>query len=375
MPREWDSLEFTVMSYRSHTGSTTTSGYTNGADDYAQSWMMLDIAALQHLYGADYGAQAGNTRYSWNPLSGETSINGIGQGAPSANRVFLTIWDGGGIDTYDFSAYTAAVSVDLAPGGWSVSATNQLARLDTRLGQEVLARGNVFNALLYDDNPASLIENAVGGAGNDTLSGNSATNHLQGGAGADLLLGLGGDDILDGGAGADTMIGGTGHDLYHVNHPGDVVVERLGEGTDTIHGATATVTLPDAVEALVLGAGAVTGIGNMLGNLIFGNALANRLEGRGGGNILEGRGGNDTLVGGAGADIFTLRPGDGMDRIEQFTSGADQLALLGFGRSANAILALAAQEAEGLRIDLGGGDGVLLAGLTRMQFSAADIIA
>ncbi len=374
MPREWDSLEFSVMSYRSHTGSTTTSGYTNGANDYAQSWMMLDIAALQHLYGADYGAHAGNTRYSWNPLTGETLINGAGQGAPGANRVFLTIWDGGGIDTYDLSAYSTGVSVDLAPGGSTVTATSQLARLDTRVGQEVLARGNVFNALLFDDNPASLIENAIGGAGNDTLSGNSATNHLQGGGGADLLLGLGGDDILDGGPGADTMIGGTGHDLYQLNHPGDVVVERPGEGTDTIHGAMATVTLPDSVEALVLGTGAVTGIGNMLGNLIFGNAAANRLEGRGGGNILEGRGGNDTLVGGTGADIFALRPGDGTDRIEQFTSGKDQLALLGFGRSAGAILALSVQETEGLRIDLGGGDGVLLAGLTRGQLTTADII-
>ncbi len=377
MPREWDSLEFTVMSYRSHTGSTTTSGYTNGVHDYAQGWMMLDIAALQHLYGADYGAQSGNTRYSWNPLTGETLINGVGQGAPGANRVFLTIWDGGGIDTYDFSAYAGGVVVDLSPGGWSVTAADQLARLDTRVGQEVAARGNVFNALLFEGNTASLIEHAVGGVGADTLAGNEATNHLQGGGGRDLLEGRAGDDILDGGAGADTLIGGTGHDRFLVDNSGDVVVEVLGpgQGTDTILGAIATVTLPDAVEALVLGTGAVTGIGNAMGNLIFGNAAANRLEGHGGADVLEGRRGNDTLAGGAGADTFVLRPGDGFDLIEDFTSGTDQLALLGFGRSGTAMLALATEFGGGLRIDLGNGDGVMLAGLTRLQFTAADIIA
>lgn len=375
MPRDWDTLEFTVMSYRSHTGSTTTSGYTNGTHDYAQGWMMLDIAALQHLYGADYTAQAGNTRYSWNPATGETLIDGAGQGAPGANRVFLTVWDGGGIDTYDFSAYAGGVAVDLAPGGWSVTATDQLARLDTRVGQEVLARGNVFNALLFQDNAASLIENAVGGAGADTLSGNEVMNHLLGGAGRDLLDGRAGDDVLDGGTGADTLTGGTGHDRYVVDSSGDVVREVVGQGTDTLVGALASVTLPEAVEALVLGAGAVTGIGNALANLMNGNALANRLEGREGADLLEGRGGNDTLLGGAGADLFVLRHGDDFDRVEDFTSGTDLLALTGFGRSASAMLALAVQVSEGLRIDLGEGDGVLLAGLARGQLTAADIVA
>lgn len=374
MPLEWDTLEFTVMSYRSYVGASTSTGYTNGTHDYAQGWMMLDIAALQHLYGADYTARAGNTRYSWNPATGETLIDGVGQGAPGANRVFLTIWDGGGIDTYDLSAYAGGVAVDLAPGAWSVIATDQLARLDSRVGQEVLARGNVFNALLFEGNAAALVENAVGGAGADTLAGNDATNHLQGGGGADLLLGRGGDDVLDGGAGADTMVGGTGHDRYVVDHIGDVVQELPGQGTDTILGAVANITLPDAVEALLLGAGALNGIGNALGNLIFGNASANRLEGRDGADMLEGRHGNDTLLGGAGADIFVLRLGDGLDRIEDFTSGTDLLALLGFGRTSTAILALATEQVDGLLIDFGHGDGVLLAGLTRMQLTAADIV-
>ncbi len=38
--------------------------------------------------------------------TGEMFINGVGQGAAIANYVLLTVWDGGGIDAYDFTNYT-----------------------------------------------------------------------------------------------------------------------------------------------------------------------------------------------------------------------------------------------------------------------------
>ncbi|NKC29846.1 M10 family metallopeptidase [Falsiroseomonas selenitidurans] len=375
MPREWDTLEYTVMSYRSHPGLSSTGGYTNGAWDYPQGWMMLDIAALQHLYGADYTTRPGNTVYAWDPATGEMRIDGAGQGAPGANRVFLTIWDGGGVDTYDLSAYAGGVAVDLAPGGWSVTAAGQLALLDNRSGLEVRARGNVFNALLDQENPAALIEGAIGGVGADTLRGNDGANHLQGGAGRDLLEGRAGDDVLEGGSGADTLAGGTGHDRYRTDDPGDVVLELFAAGVDTVVGAATTTILAEAAEALVLAPGAATGIGNALANWLTGNAAANRLEGLAGNDVLEGRAGQDTLLGGAGADLFVLRRGEGMDRILDFAPGQDRLLLTGFGRDAAALLAAAEQEAGGLAFDLGGGDGVVLAGLTRAQLTAADLVA
>jgi serralysin len=381
MPLEYDMLEFTVMSYRSREGLAVNSGYTNGGFDYPQGWMMLDIAALQQLYGADYTLHAGNTRYFWNPATGETVIDGVGQGAPgdglggAANRVFLTIWDGGGIDTYDLSAYGGGVAVDLTPGGWSVLSAAQLAVLDTREGLVTQARGNVFNALLHGPRLDSLIENAVGGSGADTLVGNQAINQLSGGAGRDLLEGRGGDDVLDGGAGADTLRGGSGDDRYLLDAAGDLVQEAPGEGTDTLVGSfAASFTLPDAVEVLVLGLGATGGMGNGLANLLTGNAAANRLEGRGGDDVLEGRGGADTLLGGEGGDVFVLRRGDGFDRIEDFSPGIDTLALTGFGRSAAQVVAAGLGTAAGLRIDLGDGDGVLLAGLAPGQLAAADLV-
>jgi serralysin len=190
LPVEMDSLEFTVMSYRSYIGASTTSGYTNSSGSYPQSLMMLDIAALQKLYGADYSTNSGDTVYGWSATTGQMLVNGVSQGATAGNKVFLTVWDGGGTDTYDFSNYAGGVKVDLGPGGWSTTSATQLASL----GSGQVARGNIANALLFDGNAASLIENAIGGAGSDTLVGNQADNVLTGGAGADLLDGDAGND-------------------------------------------------------------------------------------------------------------------------------------------------------------------------------------
>ena len=39
-----------------------------------------------------------------------------------------------------------------------------------------LALGNVYNAFQYNNDPRSLIENATGGGGNDTIGGNDVAN-------------------------------------------------------------------------------------------------------------------------------------------------------------------------------------------------------
>ena len=77
--------------------------------------MMFDIAALQEMYGANYTTNGGDTVYKWSATTGEMSINGVGQGAPAGNKIFMTIWDGGGNDTYDFSNYATNLTVNLSP--------------------------------------------------------------------------------------------------------------------------------------------------------------------------------------------------------------------------------------------------------------------
>ena len=192
MPADHDSLEYSVMSYHSYLGSGL-SGYTNGSTSYPQTLMMYDIAALQVLYGANYATNAGDTVYSWSPTTGQELINGFAQTTPAGNKIFMTTWDGGGNDTYDFSKYTTNLSVNLQPGGWTTVSSTQLAAL----GGGHHAAGNIANSLLYDNNPASLIENAIGGSGNDTITGNVANNHLTGGGGNDILNGVSGTNTAD----------------------------------------------------------------------------------------------------------------------------------------------------------------------------------
>jgi hypothetical protein len=191
------------MSYRSYTDGPT-NALTDEQYGYPTTFMMNDIQALQTLYGADYTSNSGNTVYSWSPTTGQEFINGVGQAMPGANRVFMTVWDGGGVDTYDMSNYTTNVSINLNPGAYSITSKAQLAYL----GGGHYADGTVFNAYLFNNDPRSYIENANGGSGNDTIIGNAADNVLNGGSGNDTLEGGGGHDTLIGGAGSDTFIFG-----------------------------------------------------------------------------------------------------------------------------------------------------------------------
>ena len=190
-----DSLEYTAMTYRSYVGDPLIGGYSNEFGGYPQTLMMLDIAALQQMYGANFATNSGNSIYSWSPSTGQMSVNGVGQWVPAANRVLLTIWDGGGTDTYDLSNYGNGVTIDLRPGEWSRTSSVQIANL----GDGEFARGNIANALQFNDDARSLIENAIGGAGGDILIANEARNVLTGNGGADTFRWYEGGDA---GAGA-----------------------------------------------------------------------------------------------------------------------------------------------------------------------------
>jgi len=169
------------------------------------------------------------------------------------------------------------------------------------------------------------VENLIGSPFADNLTGNSANN---------ILEGKGGNDTLMGWSGADTMIGGPGNDSYFVENPKDVVLEKLGEGTDTVS-SRLSYTVPENVENLVLtGTAVVSGTGNNLDNVITGNNAANQLNGQAGNDTLIGGGGDDTLTGWSGADIMI--GGLGNDRYfventgdvvtENFNQGTDTVS-------------------------------------------------
>ena len=149
------------------------------------------------------------------------------------------------------------------------------------------------------------------GAGLDTLKGfenlrGSAFNDkLTGDGAANRLEGGAGNDTLTGGGGVDTLVGGDGNDTY-VWDGADSIVEAAttAGGIDTVQSALAQ-TLGTGVEKLTLtGAAAVNGTGNSLDNTLTGNGAANVLSGLGGNDILIGGAGVDRLDGGLGADTF-----------------------------------------------------------------------
>lgn len=244
VPAAHDDSEYSIMSYRSYQGGPLT-GYTNEAYGYPQTYMANDILALQTMYGANYNTHSENTVYSWSATTGQEFINGVAQPAPgggaggSANRVFMTVWDGNGVDTYDLSNYSTAVSINLNPGASSITSTAQLANL----GTSHYAAGNVYNAYLYNNDPRSYIDNAIGGAGNDTLIGNAIANNLNGGNGNDTLTGGGGNDTIIGGAGTDVAVYSGNKANYLITYNSTtqtftVADQRSGtpDGTDTVSG-------------------------------------------------------------------------------------------------------------------------------------------
>ncbi|WP_232253700.1 hypothetical protein [Pseudomonas glycinae] len=238
-----DDVRFTVMSYNNNYSYQPTTP------------MLLDILAIQALYGANTQWQAGDTVYSWKQY----------------DKIFETIWDSGGNDTIDASNQMSSVSLDLNEGAFSSIGVGFFYNTN-----------NFFNsglAIAY----GSKIENAIGSTFNDQIRGNAL------------------DNVLDGREGADYMVGGAGNDTYYVDNRGDVVVET-GTSPTEIDSVFSTVTYdlfgsPNVENLTLLTNANLNAYGNASNNVIAGNA---------GNNILDGREGTDLLIGGAGNDTYIV---------------------------------------------------------------------
>ncbi len=175
------------------------------------------------------------------------------------------------------------------------------------------------------------------GGGDDIVYAGAGDDKVLGGAGDDVLNGMAGNDTLDGGSGSDRMLGGLGDDSYVVDDAKDVVIEKAGEGKDTIR-TKVSYELKDTMSVEVLwttntsGTASIDLTGNDRDNQISGNAGVNVLSGRGGADLIRGNAGDDVIAGGSGND--DLRGEAGNDRLDGGTgddrlvggSGLDHLA-------------------------------------------------
>jgi Ca2+-binding RTX toxin-like protein len=121
-----------------------------------------------------------------------------------------------------------------------------------------------------------------------------------------ILIGNADNNLLSGGAGADSLRGGLGNDTYVVDNVGDLITERLAEGTDQVN-ASVSHTIAANVENLTLtGTSAINATGNALDNILTGNSAA---------NILTGGAGNDVYFVGTGDTTIELA-GGGIDNVQ-----------------------------------------------------------
>ena len=190
----------------------------------------------------------------------------------------------GGTDTLDYSARTAAVSVNLLNGTATFT-------------------GGVSN-----------IEDVAGGSGNDTLIGSVLANDLQGNGGNDILVGNGGNDTIDGDTGRDVVIGGTGSDT----------LEGSGEDDILIDGTTSFDANVPALQAILSEWASAKSYANRVINLQTGGGLNGAI-------ILKATGAGQTVFDDAIADTLT---GDlGLDWF--FTAAPDPFPLLDPGEQVN----------------------------------------
>ena len=188
---------FSTMTYND--GWQTDPDGKNKANDYGWQGTMMgfDVAVLQQKYGANTTFASGDDSYAL-------------AGSNQSGSFFACIWDTGGTDEIAFGGNrNATIDLRAAHLGYAEGAGGYVSYAKGIFGGFTIANGVV-------------IENATGGGGNDTLTGNLSGNDLQGNGGRDVIFGLEGNDHLAGGIGKDVISGGDGADILQGGAGADV---------------------------------------------------------------------------------------------------------------------------------------------------------
>lgn len=219
-----DNRLFTVMSYVNPTNNLFVQIELDGLSNYywrsyqvyPETPMVIDILAIQNIYGVNEAFNLGDDIYSFDP-----------------NLPFYkTIWDSGGLDTISIQDFTQNCLIDLHDGAYS----------------NLLIKSDIPSNIIWDIPPptptydglnnlgiayGTFIENILGGSGDDILIGNELDNNITGGLGFDTISGGSGRDKLVNDGDVDILIGGLGADLYLINHERTKVIEVIEDKLST----------------------------------------------------------------------------------------------------------------------------------------------
>ena len=209
-----DTLQYSIMSY--FDASLTGANHSNG---YSRTPLLLDIVAIQQLYGQNQTGSSGNDVYGFNSTRGGSySLT-----TTSRNPIFA-IWDSGGIDTLDVSGFAQPQKISLIDG--SFSDIGGLAK-------------NISVALGVQ------IENAIGGSGDDYIIGNGLNNRLEGGNGRDIINAGGGTNNVNGGSAEDTLVLPFAYGYFYQ-------VRSASSGPDSSRSASVTATYQTQAQGVIL---------------------------------------------------------------------------------------------------------------------------
>lgn len=294
----WDSAKYTA------TYPITDTNWGTGTVKPATP-MPLDIQAVQRLYGPPTNSPLkGGQVFGFNSNI-EGSLKAIYDFAQN-NTPVVTLFSTGTGNTLDMSKYGVASTINLEPGSFSSS-------------------GSFVNNIAIARN--TIIETAIGGLGDDKITGNDHDNRLVGGGGGDQLIGGAGKNTLTGDgvgefgnagkdafhvAGNDTItdLGAGGADILVVEPKGSVVATLADNWTATGY----TVNFSEASSATILAKGhnadlsrasVIKGApGYRISN--DGNATPVTLTGSRNPDVIIGGSGDDILSGKGGADEINL---------------------------------------------------------------------
>lgn len=309
----------------------------------------IDLRAATLRYEEGGGGRMSYALGAWtgftiaNGVTIERASSGDGDDVLIGNDADNILSGGGGRDSLDGGAGVDTASYAEASGGVSVRLARGVTQNDGSGSVDLLAG----------------IENIIGSAFADSIIGDGGANRISGGLGVDLLMGEAGNDILSGGMGpANKLVGGLGDDRYIVEEAGDMLVERAGEGIDTVVTSLDAYELSAAnVENLILrSATGATGIGNGLANRITAGEGDDTLVGKAGDDSFRGGGGDDAIYGGAGDDTAAMSGLRGQYEVVATANGYRIVDSVGDRDGADELVGIE-------RVRFGNGETVLIADL------------
>jgi Ca2+-binding RTX toxin-like protein len=208
-------------------------------------------------------------------------------------------------------------------GGCEIgTATEAVCSLTTPLDSVLLAGMGGNDTIAVSSFPASVGVVAIGGEGNDTITGGEESEDILvdgPGSGEDVLNALGGDDALTHNGGADELLGGNGNDLFLSNSVCDDERIRGGTGRDNASWArfgegveanlaSGTAGRPGSGEAPACGGEPLDSLAEI--EDLEGSSFADVFYGDGGPNQLLGHPGPDVYFAGAGEDSILANSAD-----------------------------------------------------------------